>query len=985
MKKIVKVGAAILSLSLALGIGCTVYNVYAKTSWTDTKIKEEYDLWEEFKVPEREVTVNGETVKAKTVVTTPDGNATKEKSIQLETAGKYTVTYTAKVDKKHYVDEESFIVHNNLYGFSTDVSSATWGKYDKSQNAEGLMVRLAEGDKLTLNEPINLSELQDGAFLIQAFATPDIPGHADFQKLCFQLTDVNDPEATLYFSARQANWDDTLPYSYVVAGGNGQTPKGKEQNNQQIHEEGYFGYITMHSFGLGSELCAPYCDEQMLQLRIDLNTMEAYAKEGMIADLDSAEYFDTVWEGFPSGQAYLSVWADVYTAKTANFCLVKAGNIDLTQGKVEDTEPPVITINKEYEEVPSAVKGGRYHYIPTATARDLTSGDCEVTTSVYYNYQQPDSSVLDVKDGSFATERLGHYAIVYEATDQFGNLGREMIWVKAEKELPKPSIELKEKPESTWTVGKKFVPAEYTYECHVGNPSFHVYATNGKKTYDLNDGYRFEKEGTYKITYEVKDCAGQTGVYEYDLKVKIGDCPELGEDIDVPAYMMEGTEYTFPKVAFYDYRGGKKEKKIATGKIVDAAGETKVKAGETYEVEVEKNGDEVTIIYECEKGSYEVKVPVVKSWMKDNGKSVIAVENYFLGRGFTCEKGEGYNFKATAADGGWMFANKLLAENFTMQLQGLAGSTEYESIVLEMRDSVNADEVLTVELPYEAGTFAVKVGEHTQTLKKGVDLGNAGLIDVEYKAGGLYVAGAKIKKVDFDGFSSNNLYLSVKFKGAGSNAALKLFALNNHTMGTSKADKIEPKIVLKGNYGGAYEYGKEITLPIAVAADVLNPNITFTMKVTCGKEVVKDVNGKKLEDVDPTKEYTIKASEYGKYNVVYTAYESFSEKDASLSYMIHVTDDVAPEMKFSGKPAKTAKAGDTISIPSYSVSDNVTEEKDIVVNKYVEDANGVLIPLLGDSNAIKAEKAGKYKFIVMAFDKEGNVCNESWTVTVKED
>lgn len=985
MKRIMRIGVVVLSLVLAFGIGCTVYNVYAKASWTESQIKDEYELLSEFTVPERNVIVNGKEVKAKAVVQTPEGTATKAKTVKLKTAGMYTVIYTAEVDEKRYVEEETFIVHNNLYSFSSEDSSATWGKYKQAKDTEGLMIRLAEGDKFTLNQPVDITALQEEEWLLQAFVTPDTVGHADFFKLCFQFTDVNDPNTTLYISARGAGWDETLPYTYYVAGGNDQIPKGFEVGNGKLHEESSgAGSVGWHGFGLGSELCAEYCDEQTMNFRVDFSTMAVHSVEGVITDLDSAEHHDTVWEGFPSGQAYLTIWADLYTAKTANFCLYKVGDVDLTQEKLVDTEPPVITIDTEYEEVPQAVKGGRYQYIPKATAKDLSSGECEVTTKVYYNYQSPDAMVLDAKDGSFKTERIGYYAIVYEATDAFGNLGREIIWVKAEKTLQKPTIALKDKPASKCIVGEKFVPAEYTYECYSGQPSLNVYATKGKKTYDLNNGFRFEKEGTYKIVYELKDCAGQIATYEYELVAKIGDRPVLGQDIDMPQYMITGTEYEFPKVYFNDYRSGKKERKVATGKIIDASGEQKVKAGDTYELSVENSGDMVSIVFECEKASYEVKVPTVKAWGKEDGRSTILLENYFVGSGFTCTKAEGVTFKATASDGGWRFANQLLAEGFTADIQGIVGSANYESIILTMTDSEDAEKALSIELPYTPGIFSVKTGDKTQILKKGVDLATAGPISLEYTEGVLYVAGAKIKNIDFSGFSSDKIYFSAQFKGAGSNAAFTLLTLNNHTLGSSRTDKVAPEIVVGGDYGGSYKFGEEIKLPSALAGDVLNPNVPFTMTVLYNKKVVKDVEGKELKEVDPTKKYTIKADKYGKYNVVYTAYDSFSEKDETFSYVIHVTDDVNPTIKFAQKHATEAKVGDKICIPNYTVSDNVTAEKEIVVMKYVQDPNGVLIPLLEDSNSVIASKAGEYNFVVLVIDEANNVCNESWTITVTE-
>ena len=984
MKKSVRIGALILSVVLTISACFTVYNAYAKTSWTETKIKEQYELLSEFEVPKREVIVNGKRVAANVTVEKPDGTATKAEKVKLDMPGMYKVTYLAEVEGQYYTEQEQFLVHNNLYTFTSENSTASFGKYEQARETEGLMVRLAEGDILSFNEPIDMTSLKENDWLIQMFATPDEVGHADFKKLCFEFTDVNDPSITFYFAGHQTYEDEKLPYTYCVAGGNDQIPKGFEQGSGNIHEEGNFGSVTIHSFGLGHEFCSEFCDDQSLNFRIDFSNMTVHTREGLVCDMDSAEFYDTVWEGFPSGKAHLKIWAESYAGKTANFCLFKAGNLDLTQEKVLDTEGPVITIDKEYKEAPLAVKGGCYQYIPTATARDMSSGECEVTTKVYYNYQAPDASVLDAKDGTFSTDKIGKYAIVYEAKDAYDNLSREIIWVEAKESLPTPSITLNKEPEKNWELGAKFVPEEYTYKCHVGNPSVRVFATKGENTYDLRDGYRFEEEGTYQITYELTDCAGQVAVYEYDMVVKVGDKPVLGEDIVMPQYMVTGTEYVFPEVHFHDYRSGKKETKIATGKILDAKGETKVDAGDTYELSVDKNGDMVTIVFECENASYEVKVPAIQAWGQIDGRSAIMLENFFVGTGFTTAKGTGITFETTTKEAGWQFANQLLSSDLIFEVQGVSKKMKYDGLEIELRDSANPKEVLTMELPYEEGTLSVKIGDKKQTLKKGVDLVTAGPISVVYKNGELTVANAKIKNLDFGGFSSDYLTLSIRFKNAQKGAAFTLFSINNHMMGESRSDKLEPKIVIQGSYGGTHEYGKEIVLPAAVSGDVLNPNVTFSMTARLGDEILTDVNGVKLENVDPTKEYTIKVDKYGKYNVSYSAEESFSEKEAKSSYMIHVVDSVQPELEFMQKQVTEAKVGDVICIPDYTVTDNETKQEDILVKKYVEDPHGKMILLTGDSNAVVASKAGEYKFIVLAVDAEGNVCNVSWTVIVSE-
>ncbi|MBQ8343386.1 MAG: hypothetical protein IJY21_04690 [Clostridia bacterium] len=72
----------------------------------------------------------------------------------------------------------------------------------------------------------------------------------------------------------------------------------------------------------------------------------------------------------------------------------------------------------------------------SAAARDEVSGVCEVSVSAWYNYASTSPVMLDIKNGRFETKKAGTYAIVYEAKDYCGNVAKEILWVRAEKELP---------------------------------------------------------------------------------------------------------------------------------------------------------------------------------------------------------------------------------------------------------------------------------------------------------------------------------------------------------------------------------------------------------------------------------------------------------------------------------------------------------------------------------------------------------------------
>ena len=157
------------------------------------------------------------------------------------------------------------------------------------------------------------------------------------------------------------------------------------------------------------------------------------------------------------------------------------------------------------------------------------------------------------------------------------------------------------------------------------------------------------------------------------------------------------------------------------------------------------------------------------------------------------------------------------------------------------------------------------------------------------------------------------------------------------------------------------------------------------MTVTDGDgNVVTDVNGVELRNVDPRQEYTITLNSYGQYNVRITAADTFNQRpnSANFPYALNVDDDVAPEITFSGEFQTTAAVGDVLVIPDFTVSDNITAAEEITVTKYVLTPNGVLVTLSGNSNSIRTAYEGVYEFRILAVDEAGNVTMIRQAVTV---
>lgn len=971
--------------------GGNVSEAFAQPVWSQSALEQEYGFGTVLTVPERTVTVDDKSAKATSVVEYPDGSATRKTEVTLNMGGVYTLTYTAVIDGKPYAEVETFKVIDKLVSVTSGDSSVTYGKYQHANSASGLMIRLAEGDTATFTPAIDVSNLTLNDVLVEGFVTPDVKGQVDFRRLYYTFTDISDPSVYMRVSVRQSNEGDDYPISYYLAGGNGQPLVGYEEYWDRLHIDNEWGAQARHSFSLlfGPNFTEQAPDDMPMSIRYDASSVSIYTGGIMIIDFDNPKFFSTLWKGFPSGKVRMSITAGMYNSSSANFCITKVHGVDLTAEKFLDGDAPVITVDNKYDSMPEAKKGLSYP-VPSATAYDLYSGNCEVKTSVWYNYTSANAVMVPIRDGKFVTDRVGDYAIVYESADNYGNTAREILWVHASEEVALPEIELTETPDGEIAVGELIEPVGYSVSSFSGEASVSITAELGDEKFDADNGYRAEKAGVYTVTYTVTDFIGQSATESYTVNVKMGSVPVFVDKPVMPMMFIGGSEYVLPELYANDYRSGSLQRKLASAEITDSNGTVTVNAGEKFTPEVDANGDTVEVVFKCEGAAYPVSVPAVKAWVEEGGRPRLQLENYLSGDGVSYGKNsDSITVTAGESYGGWVFANDMIAYNFDLQIKGAGAKSKFESLVIIMADAENPECAIQAELINNNAKTDIKVGDTTIGLSGSFIAGST--FSVGYSEGQIIIGSAKLgidKTIygkPFEDFASGRLHVGVYFNNAQTGAAYELISVNGHTMNNSTTDRIAPKIVVYGDHGGSYTLGDKVTLPVAAASDVVDPNIELTMSVTDGDgKIMTDVNGLKLENVDPTVHYTIELKGYGQHNVTITARDTFNQRnnEKTYSYVINVDDNVAPEFTFSGEFQTTAKVGDALVIPDFTVSDNLTDADKIIVTKYVLTPSGLLVTIPEDSNSIKATQPGDYEFRLIAMDETGNVNMVRKTVAV---
>lgn len=964
-------------------------------AWEQNALADTYDFGQTLSVPVRKVTVDGNAVTAASVVKYPDGTATTKTEIELTECGIYTVLYTATSGGSIYSDECKFTVKEPAFRVSSEKSSFKYGLYDsiaagatKAVTTEGLLVELAVGDTFTVGEPIDVRGATKSDILINAFATPAVMGRPDFKTLVFTLTDALDPSVYLRIKANHSPEGNDIFLTYYVAGGNGQPMTGYERWWDKIHIDDGYGASANHTFTgkFSSPEEESALDSMTVNLRYDAEEVAVYVGGEMIIDLDDPRFFTQLWHGFPSGYARLSITADSYSGgNNAAFCISEIRGADL-HAKTVEAHAPMIAVDTEYSDMPEA-KVGEWYPVPEAHAKDYYSNSVSVETSVYYNYASPAAIDVPVSDGKFAVERKGLYAIVYTCVNKFGKSAERVLWVHAGANIAPVSVtgdnvgkQLSKK------LGEWIDVGEITATGGSGNLRVQTSVEFDGKSRIIDGGFRPEQMGLYTVTVSATDYLGQTGSASFTVDARPGNVPVFVDEPNFPHCLIAGGTYVVPECYANDYSSGTCVRKLAT---VEIDGKTYT-AGEEFVPDAEANGDEIPVVFRCEGAQFPMRVKTVKAFVENDGYLDLVMKNYLVGESVaTTAYGDYIEVSALASNGSWTFANTLLSENFELHIAGEPNAAYFDALTVRLTDSENRNISVTAKAYKREGEVAVIADGLRLTVPFGYESGRNIKFGFRGKSFVCNQSQAEISKCDngdaFEGFPSGKVILAVGFENAVSGLArYRLSAVNGQPMSNGAEDRIAPKIsVLSADYGGCVSLGSTRVIPRVMAADTLNPACTFDFTVTAPDgAVVTDTSGNKLENRDPGKEYEIRFEQYGLYRVSYRAYDSFSGSYNRWSYLYTVEDVIAPEYHFATEFVSSAKVGEAVAIPDFTVTDNITASEDILVLRYVLNPNGELIKIPDGSNSIVCTKEGVYEFRIMAFDAEGNVNTVRIRVTV---
>jgi len=995
-------GALVFGLS-ASGCSSAANNLLTNKHLSNlsSELKEEYDYCDVLLVPQYSFNFDGTSVSSTGTVVFPDGSSYNSSKVELNQYGYYTIKYTAGHNGKYASHEEHFIVRKNLFRVD-DLDNSFVIKNEVPSyaaaytSADGVYVGLAKGDTLTVEQEINVKELTSLDDVVKGFITPKEQGVFDFSQITFYLTDITDPDLYIKWQlSGYANYDSVWAgISYYQAGASGQVSCGYDYDSHKVNSNGIFGTKVTFPFNAkvhnGAAYKSKLVDPSSYQFNIafDYENKISYGHNLKIADLDSASYFTKFFEGFKSDKVKLSIKCSSYTDSIARFCLTSVLGVDLSQNKVIDDVAPEITVDNDYDVMPEGSVNVAYP-IPSASAYDMGTGETSVITEVYYNYNN-NSPIRIPTDGlRFTPTRNGYYTIVYTSKDIYNNIATKELWVHVGDDISSISARIDPSLVSACKVGEIIdVPDLLNLSGGSGNLKVNVSASkNGEEVEIKNNKFQPLSIGNWTIKYTITDYIGNTKIVGKSLSVADSQIPVLAEVAKVSPSYMSGASYELPVVYGYNFDGGVANKVLCDVEVIDANG-TNTYNSDKFTPSVTENNTPITINFKHRGLVLHTENPKVIMPYVDGRLKMV---NYFIGEGFNVDtSNDGIVIEQTSSTSRWEFFSPLIANNFSLTV-GNTENTDYDDIKVTIQDKHDTSKAVSIEIDNSGSKPLLKLNKKTYDFV--FDFTSEELLEFGFNGKGLVVNNVEYNLNFFDdgseftGFPSEFVYASVVTKG---HAGTSYFVsqINKNVLGGSGADKTEPEFYITDAYGGKFPTGTTYKLPRVIYNDVLSPVVTakLTVKDPNGT-IVNDIDGNPIKDISPDNDMYIVLEQYGSYVISY----SFDDKSdlstrnnvKSFSYKVNSADNEAPIITVTSSWTKEAKVGDTIVMPNFDVSDNVTAKEDIKVIKSVVNPMGYETLLPENSNSIVVKHSGTYTFKITAIDGDGNSAFLTFECVVK--
>lgn len=1003
-------------------------------------IAEQYSLGYTFTMPEApEFEYGGKKYLSAVTLRDPIGNTHGEASVTLAYAGEYCLEYKAFTETGVLLKRtQTFDCLAELYSLSGEKSKVRYGTFEEYPDSQpGIALELTNGESFDVNRIVDLTAFDNSDYsgvmdgVIEFYVAPETLYTADARQIVVTFTDVFDPENVVTVKIKKvtpadenAEWASLN--SYVTASAAFQPAVGLEKSNggsvewedgqkYKLHKNDAYGAAINFSMTGGHSNKGSYVGKEKFSIGWDYENRRIYVQSyrdgaryrSIVSDLDDPALYGDLWNGFTTGEVYVSVSASNYQSGAARIVVTDIAGTsaeDRQNNVFSDDVAPVIEIDDQgYDNAPAAIVGEAYP-VYEATAYDTYDGAVSVDVSVWKNYGSSFGARVMLADGAFTPTTATSYTVEYKAKDRFGSVATRTVDIQARDDIEKVTATLGECV-TTGETGRSIPVGTMTLSKGTGK---HTLSVSVYKKDDpsvvcevINGEFIALEGGTYTVEYVYGDYIGKH-TQSYDVAVSASATPYMDDEIVLPHYFIKNAVYELPEKYGYVFGENGAEWKKSTLLIRQDYGAFTVVTGNTVRITASES---VTIAYQLgtSEGLFrrEYRVDVVDVGFGE--ENALDLSKYFIGEDFTAESsGTSVTYKTSGKNGDTAsleFVKTIFAEKFKLNFGTSMDYRGFDTVNVTLADSLS--EGISVRFTFRreqdgSAVFLLNGTGIKYPLGQNFFLADGSDFSIAYNSEGnsVQVMGETTVKIEkdaagneFNGFPSKFVYLTVELGGIetsqSDNAAIRILTVNNQTMSTVKNDIIEPEITTR-TMRGEKHIGSIVEILPTVAGDVLDPYIKFeaVVKDPDGNVVIAE-DGTVLQNYDSSKSYCIRLEKTGNYSVEYYAVDS-AGWETFYSYVIRVVDTEPPKITLQSA-ATTGKVGETISIAAADVQDNMDSE--VAVYKYMKTPAGRVIAFSQSNegtewNAFVAKERGIYTIYYYAFDSMGNFSVESYEIEV---
>lgn len=1006
VKTLLIVALSLVAVTLgAIGlVGGSQPKVSAQTIEISGLLESRVALNTEVEVPSSvSVEFEGARVADRGVVVFPDGKIVNAGKIKLNQAGVYQLKYFFDFQGVTHTAVQSVEVYSSYFNLSNPsggeiiVSDEENGLYT---GKEGIIVNLKSGTSFVYNKVLDLRECgEDGLSNIIEIDTRyghfDEEGNyvRDIQEAWIRLTDCYNPN--IYMDLRMQNSDTYTGALYPGVKTNNQVVTGMDKGITQVLGSSRIivldglnyrvwqdqGSMNVGLYNMKSALttgCVWKYDMKTQRVYLTYNNKEDF----LVSDLDEPLIYTNgvFFPGFTTGEVYVSVFANGYSANYARTEIISIGNDNLKEvadKQCVDTFAPIVTVQKE-KTTQTGVYGaiGDQFEIPEASAIDvnLLNG---IDVAVYRGYNTNAQLNVSVEDNKFTLSEKEVYTIVYTARDKSGNEGIATFTVSAISTPDNRAITLDTIPSQTVEAGTLLSDLyQITNSINVNKEDVKVkISVESEHQTEEGEGEDFAftpyYAGAYTLRFNYTD-----GVFNYEkvvnLQCEASSKVAFMDEVSLPKYYIKGNTYAIDNLSAYTFTSGKPGATQTTVYAVFDDGAEQLVSNPNA-VQITGNSS-VYFIYKSSNGVSLVtdKVSIINAdYYENETKKGLDMAKFFIGN-YTSNalnnygrRGRNITFTSNVNSGSnkLSYFNKISGRRFALEYKIVSGEANFASLRITLTDATNAGNQVYLDIFNNKDSAYYSVNGGMLNKADLIKFENA-IVTVSYDYESKFLRiGSYSTSIEFN---AREVYLEVEMMGIKGKSSIIISKINNTPIaGNTYSDNVAPEIYVH-DFQGDYVEGDTVKIKQPEFADVIS-GIDYSrarLLLTCSDgQPVLDASGNPITNPVLGKEYEILLDRIAIFYAIYEVYD-FNGNMERKTVTINCADSTAPTIALGNIREDyviTTTPGAEICF-EFTVSDNVTKAKELIVyiHLYCEDMFS-FVPNVSNIKQVNAPEDGGYK------------------------